>query len=592
MSCRAVPYDGMTKPLHLALPLSALLLSACAGQVATRSASSAPVSVKIIAFNDLHGNLEPPKMAIEDRAAGARVPAGGVAYMATAIAALKAQNPNHVVVSAGDMIGASPLMSALFLDEPTIEAMNLVKMDFNAVGNHEFDKGRAELLRMQNGGCHKFTPREPCQVSTAFPGASFSFLAANTITENGSSLFPATGLRSFGTGKRKVTIGFIGMTLKETPTVVTPAGVAGLDFRDEADTANALIPALKAKGADAIVVLIHQGGSSKVGYNDKSCDGFTGDLLPILERLDASVDLVVSGHTHKSYVCDYGKINPAKPFLVTSGGQYGTLLTDITLDIDPMAGKVVGKRADNIIVQGEGYPHPKGDVAVDSRYTRYAPDAVVAGLISRYSDAAKARAGRVVGKMSAPAFRQSNLAGESAMGNIIADAQLAATRDLATGGAQIAFMNSGGIRADLVPQADGSVSYGALFAVQPFGNMLVVKTFTGRQIRNVLEQQFDLPDQFRILSPSTGFTFTYDTSRPAGGRILSMMLNGVPVADEAKYRVTTSNFLASGGDRFTGFAAGTNPNGGMQDVDALEAYIAAKPLFTPPPLDRVTNRTP
>jgi 5'-nucleotidase len=350
------------------------VLSGCVAATATDPAA-APVTVKIIAFNDFHGNLEPPRLTIAAPAATPeavpiRVPAGGAAYLASAIDSLRAANPNHAVVSAGDMIGGSPLVSALFLDEPTILAMNLIRIDYEAVGNHEFDRGRAELLRMQNGGCARHTIREPCRVDRDFPGADFRFLAANVITENGDTLFPAYGMRRYGSGRRSVQIAFIGLTLEETPTVVDPAGVAGLVFRDEADTINALIPRLRAEGADAIVVLIHQGASTEVGFNDHSCAGLDGDLLPILARLDPGVDLVVSGHTHNAYVCDHGRLDPSRPFLVTSAGRYGTLVTDIDLTIDPARG-VIGRRADNRIVQGEGFAGSSGEVAVTGLFPAY-----------------------------------------------------------------------------------------------------------------------------------------------------------------------------------------------------------------------------
>ena len=300
-----------------------LALGGCA-TTARQVAPAGPVAIKIIAFNDFHGNLEPPKQTIEAELAegeSVKVPAGGAAYFAAAVNRLRADNPNHAVVSAGDMIGASPLVSNLFLDEPTIAAMNLIKVDFNAVGNHEFDRGRAELLRMQKGGCEKHTVRQPCAVEP-FEGAKFRFLAANVLTENGESLFASYGIRSFGSGANQVKLGVIGLTLKETPTLVTPAGVAGLRFADEADTVNALVPKLRAEGADAIIVLIHLGASlpgprytprNPTLRETPSCKDMEGDLMPVLARLDPEVDLVVSGHTHNTYICDYGTVDPKGP---------------------------------------------------------------------------------------------------------------------------------------------------------------------------------------------------------------------------------------------------------------------------------------
>ena len=268
----------------LAVPL---WLAGCSGIASTApAAGSAPahIDITLIGFNDLHGNLEPPHMAhrVQGPTGPVLAPAGGMAYFASAMAALKAQSPHHAVVSAGDMVGASPLVSSLFLDEPTIEAVNRMQIDFNAVGNHEFDRGWRELLRLQNGGCEKFTSREPCRISKPFEGAQFGLLAANTVREDGRTLLPATGLKRFTEGGVTVTMGFIGLTLQATPTMVSPSGVAGLRFEDEAATANALIPQLKAQGADVIVVAIHEGGGTTAGVQETSCAGLSGDIVPIL----------------------------------------------------------------------------------------------------------------------------------------------------------------------------------------------------------------------------------------------------------------------------------------------------------------------
>jgi 5'-nucleotidase len=584
----------MTKRLGAAALL--LALGGCA-TTADRGPAG-PVEVKLIAFNDFHGNLQPPKDTVNHPAPGpeaVRVPAGGAAYLASAIESLRSRNDNSLVVSAGDMIGASPLVSALFLDEPTIHAMNLIRIDYNAVGNHEFDRGQAELLRMQNGGCEKNTVRVPCAVEP-FGGAKFHFLAANVVRQDGATLFPAYAIRSFGKGRREVKVAIIGMTLKETPTVVTPAGVAGLSFRDEAETVNALVPKLKAEGADAIVVVIHQGVYSKLGYNDQSCGAIEGDLVPILDRLDPAVDAVVSGHTHNAYVCDYGRINPARPILLTSAGRYGTLVTDINLTIDPAAGRVTAKRAENIIVQSEAFTGSRGEVALTDAVPRYAPHGEVAALVDRYARAAEPIAARPVGRLSAPALKTANEHGEHVLGNLVADAQLAASKGAGAGNAQIAFMNPGGVRSDLVPAADRGISFGQLFAAQPFANMLVVKSLTGRQVRALLEQQFasgsNSAQNPYVLSPSHNVRFAYDLSRPEGQRIVLLTVDGAPVRDETVYRVAMNSFLATGGDNFTLLREGTDPVVGIQDIDALEAYIAAAGSLTPPALGRVENRTP
>lgn len=584
--------------MRFKLALAAVVaLSGCATPRADRSA--APVEVGIIAFNDFHGALEPPHSAISATMPDnreVRVPAGGAAYFASAVDRLRAAHPNHVVVAAGDMIGASPLVSAQFLDEPTILAMNLVRVDFNAVGNHEFDRGRDELLRMQNGGCAQYTHLKPCRIDPDFPGARFRFLAANVKTRDGKPLFPAYGLRTFGSGARAVRVGFIGLTLKGTPTLVTPAAVESLTFADEADTINALVPRLRAEGADAIVVLIHQGLSTDVGYNDKSCAGMDGDLMPILARLDPAIDLVVSGHTHNAYICDYGRIDASRPFMVTSAGRNGTLLTDITLTIDPVRNQVLDRRADQLIVQGEDYAGASGPVEVVSQFPRFSPDPAVNALVERYAAASAPIAARVIGRLAGPAPRDQTEAGESVLGNLIADAHLAATRAPEAGGAQIAFTNQAGVRADIVPGADGGVTFGQLFQTQPFGNTLVVKTFTGRQIRAVLEQQFgsgaNTVERPMMLLASNGLTYGYDLTRPAGQRIIDLRLDGQPLRDDASYRVAVNSFLATGGDNFTVFRDGTDAVGGLLDIDALERYFAASERVTPPQTNRVTRLSP
>ena len=358
-----------------------------------------------------------------------KVPAGGVAYLAGAAKALRQGQRHSVTVSAGDMIGATPLVSALFLDEPAIAAMNLVGVEYNAVGNHEFDKGSAELLRMQSGGCAKHTTRTPCKVEP-FAGASFKYLAANVVRPDGSTLFPGTAIKDFGA----VQIGFIGMTLKETATLVTPAGVAGLTFADEAATANAAVPALKAAGADAIVLLIHQGARTKGGYNDKSCPALDGDILPILDRLDPAIGVVVSGHTHDAYICERARPGGGAPILLTSAGRYGTMITDMRLTIDPARG-LVARRADNVIVQGEGYGAVALSTAVPPspptpRPRRWSTATSPPRGPRRRASSAGCRASRA---------RKEDDDRESSAGNFVADAQLAAARGA---GAQIAFINS------------------------------------------------------------------------------------------------------------------------------------------------------
>jgi 5'-nucleotidase len=522
------------------------------------------VSVQILAVNDFHGNLEPPSGS---SGRIGQINAGGVEFLATHINNLRATNRNTVVVSAGDMIGASPLISALFHDEPTIEAFNLIGLDYNAVGNHEFDEGKDELMRMQEGGCH---PVDGCLDGDDFAGANFRFLAANVVREdNDKTLFPAYKIRSFQGAK----IAFIGMTLKGTPTIVTPSGVAGLEFRDEADTVNALVPELQSKGVETIVVLIHEGGFPTGGYNE--CPGISGPIVDIVERTDDEVDLFITGHTHQAYNCVIdGRV-------VTSAASFGRLVTDVDLTLDRASGEVTAISANNVIV------------------TRDVPKAApLTELVDWYRSLSAPLANRVIGSITADITRDVNAAGESALGDVIADSQLAATVPDGFGNAVIAFMNPGGIRANLTfaqsgGEGDGNVTYGEAFTVQPFGNSLVTMSLTGEQIDAVLEQQFNnpAPGQNRILQVSNGFTYSWSASAPAGSKVdpATIVLNGTPIDLGATYRVTVNNFLADGGDNFTALRNGTDRLGGDVDLDALTKYFEANSPVPPGPQNRITQ---
>lgn len=554
-------------------------VAGCTAPLAQRPAPSVPpptaagpVEIQVLAINDFHGALEPPKVAITAKApdgSEVQVPVGGVAYLAGAAKALRSGRAHSVTVSAGDTIGATPLPSALFLDEPAIDALDLVGVEFNAVGNHEFDKGAAELKRMQAGGCERLASREPCRLQP-FNGASFRMLAANVLTAEGQTLFPGTAIKDFG----PVQLGLIGMTLKETATLVAPAGVQGLSFVDEAATANAAIAPLKAAGADAIILLIHQGARHKGGFNDKSCPELSGDLLPVVDRLDSAIRVVVSGHTHASYVCTYRKPDGTS-VLLTSAGRSGIMITDIRLVVRPGGGAPEVRSADNILVQGEAFSQGGKAVEVSTAFRRFDADPATATLVARYVEASRAEAQRVVGRLSAAVTKDVSPDREFTAGNLVADAQLAWARKH---GAQVAFINSGGVRADLVPAANGNITFGQIFAMQPFGNNVVAKTLTGAQLLRLLEQQFsgpNSPDDPTILLPSAGFTFRYDLTRPEGRRIVGAALNGEPVTATGRYRVATNNFLASGGDGFTAFAEGVDTVDAGVDVDALEAYLKA-----------------
>lgn len=379
-----IPSPKRSVPLLLAS-----LLAACATPQAPRQTSTpstAPIEIGVIGINDFHGALEPPKQSINIPGPGGAivgVPSGGAAWLASAVDAIKARYPYHVVVGAGDLTSASQLASSLYLDEPAVGVMNRVGLEFNAVGNHEFDRGSGELLRLQNGGCKTFTRLKPCRLEP-FAGAHYKYLAASTLKDDGSTLFPGTGMKTFDTPAGKITLGFIGLSLRTVPALVTPAALKGLRFEDEADTINALVPRLKARGADAVVVLIHQGGKTAPGSDVSGCEAFTGDINPILDRLKPGVDLVVSGHTHWPYVCERAGADPAHPILLTSAGVYGELVTDITLSFDPRTHKLIGKSARNVIVQSEPYTGSRGPIPNTDLVPRFTPKPDVATYVKRY----------------------------------------------------------------------------------------------------------------------------------------------------------------------------------------------------------------
>jgi 5'-nucleotidase len=524
----------------------------------------APIDLRVLAINDFHGYLRPPPGGItiadpEDRTKKITVPAGGAEHMATLVGQLREGHRNTIFVAAGDLIGASPFLSAMFHDEPTIEALSMMGLNISSVGNHEFDEGKDELLRMQHGGCH---PTDGCLGPHSFAGAKFRYLAASTVEKSsGKTVFPPYEIRAFD----GIPVAFIGLTLRGTPNLVSPVGIAGLEFRDEASTVNALIPELKARGVEAIVVLIHEGGLPTGDYNE--CPGVSGPIVDIVKKFDKAVDVVVTGHTHRAYVCEIdGR-------LVTSGDKYGTLVTAIDLKLDPTTRDVISAKADNSIV----------------RTATLAKNAEQTALIESYDKLAAPIGSRPAGAVAATLSRVPNAAGESPLGDIIADAQLAATSAEEKGGAVIAFTNPGGVRAEILRKEDGAVTYGDLFASQPFRNQLVTLTLTGKQLKDMLEQQWLDPKRPRILQVSKGFSYAWDGSKGDGERVLPerMSLNGQAIDPAASYRVTVNNFLFVGGDGFTVLTEGTAPQVGIYDVDALHVYFAANSPVGPATADRI-----
>jgi 5'-nucleotidase len=557
----------MPRPILPRPALSVLAaLLALLGPASLSAATADTVDLRILAINDFHGYLRPSPGGIKiadpaDKTRKIMVEAGGAEHMATLVKQLRAGNKNTIFVAAGDLIGASPLLSAMFHDEPTIESLSMMGLAIASVGNHEFDEGKDELLRMQNGGCH---PTDKCQGPHPFTGATFHYLSASTIEKDtGKTVFPAYEIREF----EGIPVAFIGLTLKGTPNIVSPVGVAGLEFKDEAETVNALVPELKARGVEAIVVLIHEGGFPTGDYNE--CPGISGPIVDIVKKFDRAVDVVISGHTHRAYVCEIdGR-------LVTSGDKYGTIVTAIDLKLDRATRDIVSAKADNMIV----------------RTSVYAKDAEQTALLEAYDRVAAPIANRRAGSVSETLSRTPNDAGESPLGDIIADAQLAVTRAAASGGALVAFTNPGGVRTDIAKKEDGAVSYADVFASQPFRNQLVTLTLTGKQIKDMLEQQWADPKRPRILQVSKGFSYTWDNARPDGDRILAdrMSLNGQPIDPAASYRVTVNSFLSVGGDGFTVLKDGNAPQFGGYDVDALYAYFRANSPIAPMPADRIAR---
>jgi len=607
--------------------LAAAVVTACAGGAGAQTAA-APVRVKIIGFNDFHGNLQSPGTFGQNTLVpSAQRPAvGGAETLAAYVARLKAQNPNNAVVGGGDFIGASPLISALFFDEPTVEVMNHVGVDFTAVGNHEFDKGSAELRRLQNGGC-KITngARDPnsckglgSRAPGTFDGANFKWLSANVVENaTGRTLLAPYGIKAFN----GVKVAFIGMTLKGTPGIVTPTGVAGLTFQDEADTVNALVPRLRAQGIEAIVVLVHQGGfqtSPNVGDingcdgNLRNADGSRSDIEAIVNRLDDAVDLVISAHTHAAYNCSAGTVdvsgaggttvsrprptglaNKAGRLIpVTSASAFGRIVTDIDLQLDPKTHDVIAVMPTNRLVDRTD-PQIKAAIAADP---------TVRDLVDGYNGLVSPLAGAVVAAIASPLPNAASAAGEQPAGDLIADAQLAATQPAALGGAQIAFMNAGGVRNPGFVSATGTypypLTYGDAFTVQPFGNSLVTMTVTAAQLKSLLEQQFSGcqgQTANRVMQSSNGLKYSWSASAPACSKIVDatftptdvgvtppvatgpteVIVSGGVVQNPGRtFRITVNNFMATGGDGFGVLLGGTKLQGGAQDIDALVAYLA------------------
>lgn len=566
------------RPLLVALVALGVLL--CPDQ------GKAKLPLRIIAINDFHGHLEAgdgaltlPDPARPDRSIPVRT--GGLAHLATLVRQFRSEVPRSVFVSAGDLIGASPLVSALFRDEPTIETMNLLGLDLNAAGNHEFDHGVTELRRMIGGGCAP-TPRGSTATCAApqgpYPGANFPFIASNVVDGDGRALLPASHVVDVD----GVRVAFIGAVTQSTPGIVMPTGIQGWRFLPEAESINREAARLRADGIHAQVAVVHEGGEADGGIND--CRNPRGPVFDIARRLDPAIALVLSAHTHRAYNC---RIDDR---IVIQAASFGRLVSVIDLELLRTSGEIDRRTvvARNVPVPN-GLPPAAGALDADSASTHrssdpalgaYAPPSPasdIAALVAHYRERAAPLANQPLGRIVATFDRRPAPGGDHAAGRLLADAQLAATR---IHGAQLAFTNPGGVRSDLLARPpDGVVTFGDAFAMQPFGNTLVTLTLTGAQLHQLLEDQWSSSStRARILQPSRGFGYAWRAASARGRRIdpASLHLDGAPVLPRRRYRVTVNSYLAAGGDGFTILRDGVEPSGGPLDVDALADYLRAQ----------------
>ena len=536
------------------------------------------IDLQLLGINDYHGHLEAntPGNIGDD-------PAGGSEFLSAKLNELRQGRKFSLTVAAGDLIGGSPAFSGLFHDEPSVESLNAMQLDISGVGNHEFDEGVTELLRMQNGGCH---PVDGCYFPDDYPGADFQWLAANVVNDAGDTPLPPYWIERFN----NVKVGFIGMTLEATDTLVAAAGIQGWEFLDEAETANALVPILQAQGVEAIVVLLHEGGSQTPPPGDvDACVGISGPIVAINNALDPAIDVMITGHTHLPYNCMLPDA-AGNPRIVTSAYSFGRVVTEVNLVLD--------KRTHDV----------RRDLSTATNHTvtqDLTPDPVLTAIIEKWQPLVDEAGSTPIGTITETIFRGGNPPGsdrgvESAAGNLVADAQQWST---SFNGAEIAFMNPGGVRSDLTflesaGEGDGVVTFGEAFTFQPFGNTLQTFQMTGAQIVSVLEEQCQPLGSSRPvlhLGVSDGFTYDLALTTVAGDctsvTVSNVIVNGVALNLAGAYIVTVNSFLADGGDNFTTFTE-IDPSmrlDGGNDLQALVNYLGTFSPVAPPSTDRVNE---
>ncbi|MDB5951387.1 MAG: bifunctional metallophosphatase/5-nucleotidase [Massilia sp.] len=552
-SIAAAPAATLT--LTMALTLA---LAGCAVRTpAPPLAAAAAIDINLVALNDFHGHLEASKFVYTSarNPNETTVTAGGIDNLAAALQAFRKEDPELLLVGAGDLVGASPAMSAMWADEPSIVALGMLGLRISSVGNHEFDQGRKELLRKQNGGCASSLPAKACKLAPDFSGAPFGYLAANVIdSATGKPLLPAYSIQTI----KGVHIAFIGAVLKDTASVVTASSIAGLNFIDEADAINAALVQARGEGASAFVVLLHQGGDTREPFDKPDCSGLKGPVVGIAGRLDPAIRLVISGHSHKGFQC---KVDGRT---ITQAQMGGHVLSRIKLSIDPASGAVKDVAVRNVPVVAGQYP----------------ADPKVSAYLASVKEQSKAALARPVARVAARStLRKQNDAGESALGNLIADAVVEATRSR---GVQVGFMNVGGMRSDFDVGDNLTATFGQAQVVLPFSNTLVVMDMTGFQLRGLLEQQFVRPgsDEARaMLQVSGSLRYRWDDKLPKGAKVVagSIRIDGVPLDDAKTYKVVANNFLAEGADGFPMFAQGANRvDTNIVDLDAFIALLVKR----------------